>query len=326
MNNVGIKKINGGFADMLDNHIVNKISTIGKALTADVLLSRNIQEIPKLTDPIFQKVGLVAVAGSSDTGKSTFLRQLCIAIATNQETFLGFPIQAKHNSAIYLSTEDDEYAISYLLNKYNKVAKFQNDDYSGLRFLFESSNIIQELETQLNFQPADIVVIDAFTDLYSGRLNEANQVRSFLNEFSQLANKYECLFVFLHHTGKRTEREAPSKHNLLGSQAFEAKMRLVIELREDKFDATKRHLCIVKGNYLPKEMKSQSFELCFDENMIFTNTGERVEYSQLITAVERQDKIQRAKELKEEGLSNVEIAKMNGVDKSTIGRWLKDEK
>lgn len=295
-------------------------------VTGDVLIKRDIQEIPKLIEPIFHKVGLAAVAGTSDAGKSTFLRQMCIAIATGQKTFLDFPIRQKHYSTIYLSTEDDEYAISYLLNRYNKVAKYSPDDYSGLRFLFNSNDIVQTLEMHLANQPADLVVIDAFTDIYPGRLNEANQVRNFLNEFSQLANKYECLFIFLHHAGKRTERETPNKNHLLGSQAFEAKMRLVIEMREDKHDATMRHLCIVKGNYLGKEMKSESYKLHFDENLIFSFTGERVEYSHLTTSQEKLSKKQEAIDLKEQGCNNAEIARKFGVARSTIGRWFHENK
>jgi len=295
----------------------------GKAITAAALLQKDIKNIPKLLDPIFQKTGLVAVGGSSDVGKSTLMRQLTIAVATNQETFLGFPIQAKHHKAIYVSTEDDEIAVSYLLNTYNTVAKFENSDYDNLRFIFDVTELTTELDNQLKADPVDLVVVDAFTDLYPGKLNEANRVRTFLNDFSQLAVKHETLFVFIHHTGKKTDIELPSKHNLLGSQAFEAKMRCVLELREDKADATKRHLCIVKGNYLPKEAKTESYVLTF-ENLIFNTTGERVHYSELTTGAEKQNMKEMARELSGEGYSQTEISKRTGVSQPTINRWLRE--
>ncbi len=46
-------------------------------------------ELPKLIDPIFPKVGVVSLVGSSDTGKSTFLRQMALSIAFNFDEFLG---------------------------------------------------------------------------------------------------------------------------------------------------------------------------------------------------------------------------------------------
>ncbi len=63
-------------------------------------------------------------------------------------------------------------------------------------------------------------------------------------------------------------------------QGFEAKMRLVIELRKDMGNPKQRHLCIVKGNYLQSEYKEQSFVLDFD-NMIFSNTGRHTPYDKL---------------------------------------------
>ena len=48
-----------------------------KEITGEMLLSRNIREIPTLLDPLLPKSGLVCLAGSSDTGKSAFLRQCC---------------------------------------------------------------------------------------------------------------------------------------------------------------------------------------------------------------------------------------------------------
>ncbi len=77
--------------------------------SGEELLGKNIQVIPKLLEPILPKVGVIALGGSSDTGKSTILRQLAMAIVSKEEDFLGFKLTPEHHSAIYLSTEDDEF-------------------------------------------------------------------------------------------------------------------------------------------------------------------------------------------------------------------------
>ena len=253
----------------------------GKSISAMDLLNRRIENIPCLVDPFLQKVGLACIAGSSDTGKSSLLRYLCMCIVSGETDFLGFNIQAKHKRAIYVSTEDDETAIAYLLNKQNRDMQVDPSMTQELRFIFDTDNLLQALDKLLSESPADIVCIDAFTDLYGRSMNESNQVRTFLNEYSQLAQKHQCLIMFLHHCGKRTEDGEPSKHNLLGSQAIEAKMRLVMELRNDITDTDLKHLCIVKGNYLPAEYKKESYQLRFTENMTFINTGERVPFENL---------------------------------------------
>lgn len=190
--------------------------------------------------------------------------------------FLGMPLNVVHHNAVYVSTEDDEIACAYLIGRQNQSIGLQPSSLKGLRFMFDSNNVISELDSRLTNRPADLVVVDCFSDLYMGSMNESNQVRMFLNQYSQLANRHQCLVIFLHHCGKRTEKFMPSKHNLLGSQAFEAKMRLVLELRNDLTDITFKHLCCVKGNYLSAEYKTESIKLQFSQFLTFRETGERV--------------------------------------------------
>ena len=104
-----------------------------KEITAYDLLKRDVKEIPFLVKPLLPKTGIVALAGTSDVGKSTLLRQLAIAIATGQETFLGFEIKTTHQSVIYVSTEDDENAIATLLRKQQNSLQREQSKYEGLR-------------------------------------------------------------------------------------------------------------------------------------------------------------------------------------------------
>jgi hypothetical protein len=102
-----------------------------------------------------------------------------------------------------------------------------------------------------------------------------------MNEFFNLAQKYQCTIAFNHHTGKYTEERPPNKNNSIGSAGFEGKARLVMELRQDYQSNLKRHLCIVKGNYLGSEYKTRSFELDFDVKTGFTRTGNRKSFEEL---------------------------------------------
>lgn len=306
-----------------------------KWFTGEELLNHKIENLPCLVEPILQKVGLACIAGSSDTGKSSFLRQLCYSVASGAHYFLNFRLNAQHHSAIYVSTEDDKLALNTMLNKQNNDWKSKGEELNRLHFLCDTTNLLQELDAKLEQEPADIVCIDAFTDLFGGELNKSNQVRCFLNGYSQLAQKHQCLVMFLHHCGKRTEEEkTPSKHNLLGSQAFEAKMRLVLELRSDNYNPNLKHLCIVKGNYLPSSYKNDSFDLWFSENMTFSDTQGRTPFEQLVkmpvegAAKEdaMREKMATAKRLQKQGLNQQQIAKAMNVNKSTVSRWFNDER
>ena len=306
-----------------------------KFINGRQLLEKGLTEMPALIEPILPKVGLAAVAGSSDTGKSSFLRHLALAIALDEREFLGFKIHSTHKSVIYVATEDDEDATAVLINKAFKT-NLDYEDYEGLRFLFETDNLLQVLEAELHRKPADCVIIDTYTDIFEGNMNASNEVRTFLTKYKELAQRHGCLVIFLHHAGKRTENLPPSKDNTLGSQGFESKMRVLIEIRRDFKNDINRHLCIVKGNYLPEEYKNRSYMLEFNDKLQFTSTGQRVRFDELARPEfrgaqdnKKSEYIQKALALKEAGRSYREISDeitKSGykISRSTVGNWLEN--
>ena len=245
------------------------------------MLNLSTEVMDCLVDPILPRTGMAALVGTSDSGKSTLLRGLAMAVASGSSEYLGFRLCPKHRSAIYVATEDDASAIGVLMQRQLEELGTPKEAYHTLDFIFEVDNLVDNLDKMLEDRPRDLVIVDAFADLYTGPLNENNRVRSFLNQFSQLAVKHSVLIIFLHHTGKRTESLAPSKHNAIGSQGFEAKMRLMMELRPDPERHDIRHLCIVKGNYLSDEYKHDSYVLRFTLGLNFVATGERVPFGAL---------------------------------------------
>lgn len=256
----------------------NKKAAVKNIMDGAELVRLGITRLPYLVEPILPKVGLAALIGTSDIGKSTILLQLCCDIVLNKR-FLGFKINTVHKSIIYVSTEDDQYSIS---NRLQRLKESDDSKLKNLRFIFDTVNLFEKLDSELGKQGADLVVIDTFADIYSDEMNQINQVRNFLMDYQNLLIKYNCAIIFNHHTGKHTEERPPSKHNSIGSAGFEGKARIVIELRQDYNDVSKRHFCIVKGNYLGPEFKNKSFELDFNQTtLVFKNTGRRRDFDSL---------------------------------------------
>lgn len=252
-----------------------------KIIRASDLLKRGVREIPMLFAPVFPAACVSILAGSSDAGKSMLLRNMAICTVTGRD-FLGWKYKGKHRSCIFVATEDDEEATSFLLGKHEQGYGDAPDDLAGLRFLFATENIINDLEQELSIEPADLVIVDAYSDVFDGKeQSSAAQTRAFVNKFKKLATEFGCHVLFLHHTGKRTEDLIPSKNNFVGSQSLEASVRLGIELRVDRQNPDLRHLCVVKGNYLGNQYKMSSFVLKMDSNFVFTNTNDRVSFDEL---------------------------------------------
>ena len=291
------------------------------------MLQTTTEEMDYLMAPLLARVGMAALVGSSDSGKSTLLRGLAMAICSGAKHYLGFELRPKHHSAIYVSTEDDAAAIGALMQRQLEELCTPKEAYATLDFIFDTDNLIANLEAMLEDKPRDVVIIDAFADLYTGPMNENNRVRSFLNTFSQLAVRYNTLVIFLHHTGKRTESLAPSKHNAIGSQGFEAKMRLMMELRQDPERHDIRHLCVVKGNYLSAEFKHDSFELRFTPSLNFEATGERIPFAMLRERNEEHDeRAEQARAMRLEGMTLQQIADALGYkNRSSVHALLSSE-
>lgn len=247
------------------------------------------------------------------------------------DTFLDFSVQAQHKSSIYVSTEDDYYVIASRLQRFKD---YDPTKMENMRFMVDSVDLLHKLESELKRQPADLVVIDTFADIYPDEMNQINRVRNFLNKYSDLAQQYKSCIIFNHHTSKIAHEKPPSKNNSIGSAGFEGKVRVMIELREDYEDYSKRHFCLTKSNYLGPEYKSKSFELEFNPATGFKRTGGRKDFAQLVRpkiiapAPSRDKEKEEVLQLHQAGKSIREITelmKSTGykVSKTTVGEWIK---
>ena len=290
---------------------------------ADKIFNQNHQKIDFLVDKLIPKSTLCALVGESDTGKSSFLRQLAISLVYGDSDFLGFKLNNVCKNVIYVSTEDGEMATSVWLNKYFGEEIAKDDRLSKLKYVYNTEGIIKNLREVVSTNCVDLIIIDSYADLFTGSMNNSNEVRSFLNMYNNIANEFGVTVVFLHHTKKASAGMVPNKNSILGSQGFEAKMRSVLMLTQHDSDESLRHLCIVKNNYLPESEKSMSYVLRFNEHLAFDITSDRVKLNELAL----EDWIEDAKKMKEDGMSYREISdkllkKGFTVSKSTLQRKL----
>ena len=271
---------------------------------ADEIKNKDYKSIEFLVDKLIPQGTLCALVGESDTGKSSLLRQLALSLVYGDSDFLGFKLKESCRNVIYVSTEDGEMATSVWLNKYFGEEIAKDDRLSKLKYVYNTEGIIKNLREVVSTNCVDLIIIDSYADLFTGSMNNSNEVRSFLNMYNNIANEFGVTVVFLHHTKKASAGMVPNKNSILGSQGFEAKMRSVLMLTQDDSDESLRHLCIVKNNYLPESEKSMSYVLRFNEHLAFDITSDRVKLNDLAL----EDWIEDAKKMKEDGMSYREIS------------------
>jgi RecA-family ATPase len=313
-----------------------KETTVKDIYTAEELFNMNIKEVPFLWENLIPQTGLCCLTGSSDCNKSTLLRQLAIEIALKSDEILGFKVNAKYNNIIYISTEDDANSIAASLRK-QYTEELPMEALRNIRFMFNTENHLVKLNKMLTEQKSDLVIIDTWTDLFMGDINQSNKVRASFEDYKKLSVKHGCAFAFVHHQGKSSEGNAPSKNNLLGSQGIEAKMRTVIELRRDKDVSGRRLMTITKGNYTSDKIKGKSFVLDLDEDVMLFERNHEVKsatelgFANIKVKYSKEQIMNSAIALRKEGMSYEKMyvqlkdkfgEEMPGI--TTLKNWFKE--
>lgn len=240
-------------------------------LSALEILNSDAQPIQFLIDGLLPAGSIAILTGPSDTGKSMLSRQLAVDIALGKQTILGMNINARYNRAAYISTEDYQGDWKHKLSLYN-ASEEEVLQYANLNVLFDST-YLRPFINDIVANPVDLLVVDAFGDMFNGDINDSIQVRRFLKPFRRLAQRYNTTVLFVHHINKNGEKSrTPGKANVLGSQAIESASRCVLELRADDIDTTARTLTITKGNYFSVEHKRKPIKMrMLESELKFTN-------------------------------------------------------
>jgi RecA-family ATPase len=290
---------------------------------ADTLKNLEVEDQDFLVENLIPRGALCGLVGESDTGKSSFLRQLAVSLVYGDQNFLGFKLNGGCKNALYVSTEDGKAATSRWLKTHLGEGESKDEYLSQLKFVFSTDGIVENLRETVMENCIDLIIVDSYADLFEGSMNNSNEVRRFLNQYNNLSVEFGTTIIFLHHTRKSTAGLRPDKNHILGSQGFEAKMRSVMMLTKDNEDKSLRHLCVVKSNYLPEEVKSKSYVLRFNNQLSFENTGKRIDLDELVA----EEWLEEAKSLKEQGKALRDIvsilqSKGHKVSKSSLQRKL----
>jgi hypothetical protein len=105
--------------------------------------------------------------------------------------------------------------------------------------------------------------------------NKNIEMRNTVSHYSRLARKHSCFILFVHHINKNSYNENPEQQHIQGGSGLVQKARVAMTISEG--EAGIRLLTIVKGNYVPKDLKNNAIILEFSEDtFLFTDTGQKI--------------------------------------------------
>ena len=318
----------------------NSIDVFKEEWTLEELLNLNVTEIPYVVENLIPCDSLVILAGPSDIGKSTLYTQLAIAIVKGEKEFLGFKLNPVHKRVLIVSTEDGPIPLAFRTRKQISNENLTSNISKNLKVFFTQDNLEKRIRNYLESNFVDLIVVDAFSDLYQGDINASNGVRQFLNRFTEIIQKYRCSVLFVHHVCKGKKKQQSEKDQLLGSTGIVGKVRSVIML---SINNHQHQLNLVKGNYLSNVDKEKTIYLSFNPSTLTFSTISDYQVVEVIkegyqassSFSTRNNRPGRQKDMNlynqaiklyKEDMPQVEIAKIVGRDKTTVCKWIKEFK
>ncbi|MFD2247197.1 AAA family ATPase [Pontibacter ruber] len=260
-----------------------EMDAVPNIITAKALAQLKAPISRYLLEPFLPTSGTALIAGKPDTGKSQFARQLAIQVSQGSSEFLNFKLSLKHGRSVYVATEDDAWNTQYLIAKQHQGLGYEPNE--NLSFLFSNSmdtkRVIKELDKLLTLAPVDLIVVDGFSDIFSGSdMNSNTQMRESINKFDYIAKKHHCLILFVHHINKSAYDKKATQQSIQGGGALAQKVRLAWQLTSQEGGNTK-FLNVTKGNYCPREYKEKPQVLVFDEShFTFTKSSNPINEKQ----------------------------------------------
>ena len=259
-------------------------------------------------------LGMYTTAGGeSGIGKSNFFGGYIPALVTKKgATFNGQPIP--WGRVIIWSPEESlEHSVAPRLRAFGAnegLVHFINSKVwagEGERQLFNFTEHLAKLEISIRERntencPYRLLVIDPITSGFYGDMNQANNVRNYLEPLKEMAEGLNIAIVGVTHFTKGSGMASSPQDRLLGSQAWSAVSRMTLGLFRDK-QTDNRRLVILKTN-ITNDRVGYDFSYQFEQN----EEGIAVPRIEFISQVHGDNK-SLIDELSNDGTSELEQAK-----------------
>jgi len=214
-------------------------------LTYQMASAYTAEAVPWLWEPILVKGGLSFLAGEAGQGKSTIVFDIAARV-TNGDYFPASDSECfERGSVIYFNNEDDP---SYTIIPRLTAAGADLGKVCIPTGSFELRADVQGIERILKeVSDVRLLIIDPFNS-YLGKadINDMGQMRSILNPYAELAQRYRVAILFVHHFNKGTAGKASNR--MVGSTGLRAAARTVYFVERDPTEEDKRILVCDKNN------------------------------------------------------------------------------
>ena len=299
--------------------------------------------IPEMLFGEFWHEGEISILFSdSNLGKSILSVQIADSIS-NGKQIRGFRLEAEKQPVLYFdfelsakqfevrySTKNDAQKVfenHYLFDDNFKRIEINPDSEIPVKSTFEEY-LYQSLEQSITETGAKILIIDNITYL-KNETERSKDALPLMKYLKALKSKHGLSILALAHTPKRDLSRPITQNDLGGSKMLYNFIDSCFAIGQSSGDKNLRYI---------KQIKARNTAMIYDtENVIvchinkpfnflafeFMDFGAEREHLKQLTEKDHQNKVSKAMEYKEQGRSNVEIAREFGVTEGAVRKWIK---
>ena len=349
-------KLNPQFDDLNPQAIIDHVQNLKKVAEAKMqnkgllkvktanewLEEAKTTPIPEMLFGEFWHEGEISILFSdSNLGKSILSVQIADSISKGKQ-IRGFRLEAEKQAVLYFdfelsakqfevrySTKNDAQKVfenHYLFDDNFKRIEINPDAETPVKYTFEEY-LYQSLEQSITETGAKILIIDNITYL-KNQTERSKDALPLMKDLKALKSKHGLSILALAHTPKRDLSRPITQNDLGGSKMLYNFIDSCFAIGQSSADKNLRYI---------KQIKARNTAMIYDtENVIvchinkpfnflafeFMHFGAEREHLKQLTEKDHQNKVSKAMELKEQGRSNVEIAREFGVSEGAVRKWI----
>jgi predicted ATP-dependent serine protease len=323
---------------------INQSNGFSNHLNGNVLSKSSLQEMEELAKhgktlpPLKRLLGnyilensAIIFAAERGSGKTLLGLQTCIAISAEWKSLWNEPIEY-HGNTLFINCELSEDVISRRLSILFEQPPQEINFKNYRSYVYTTKNGLDEeaetiIEMSMNYKPV-LIVLDNFRVAFlNSDTNNNKEVAKAMHLILTLRDMLNTTIIITDHTRKHTRHLLTESDLQSGSGVKSDLTDSDMFLRKSKQDVHYRILKRSKSRHCEesdgaKLLKLNTESLWFD--FLEDNIDESRHIGNETIPVAKEDQIDLAKELKDQGKSLEEISKILNKGKTTIHRWLKE--
>lgn len=333
------------------NYEITKINcadeTIGKfqpVITTMELLNRHRNhQLKFLVEPFLPLGDCSFIAAERGTGKTRLAISLGYCLISESDEFLGYKIRNGGGSVMYLNLEMLEHKFKLVVEPIHNhyIAKGVNfkHDFKTISAKSYGEINLKWIYAQIKEVNPTLLIIDSFKALTSIFLREAKEkeltnlnVTALYKHLDKWRLDTGCTILIMNHTNKGTKGERSHSDLMYGAGAVGDFADHITLMRKTKYD-NQRLIIPDKCRYIKEgafgsnlieiDSNDEENELWF--TLLKEDVSEREYMYSKDSEIKTPENLAAVLKYHKEGKSLREIAKLTGIGKSTVNRWINSQ-